>query len=286
MTLMLRRPRSAVSLASLALCMACTDVVTTGGQDGGGTSSPYDTGPAGGVPDTGTKDTGSAGVADVGSADTGASDAASSDADPDTATELDAPMGPDSSDDADTLPTTACEDLEADYAAALTLAKSCTADADCALRRPTDPAGCTCDAWVVSAGTLDDIADDYALASCVTCDPPDACPALGNARCIGGQCAASATPVNCATLADKYKGEVSKAKACTTSEECRVLVDSLLTCGCPVYVNETYDASLMTSLSNQYHSAQCPPGEGCTACGEPLVGVCTGGKCATKTKAP
>lgn len=285
----LRWLRTLTIILSPALCVACTEVVQGGSTDSNGSSSPFDTGPGGGTPDVGgpAKDTGgSDATADTGPFDSsvGADTAQDSGQDPDVETPPDAQAD----DTADTGPTTTCEELEADFAAALTQATGCAADADCDLRHTKDIAGCACDVWITPAGVgpLDDLVEAYAAGGCVTCEPPTGCPALGNPRCVASVCTASTKPVSCPALADAYKSEVSKAKPCAGSEDCRLLTESALACGCPVYVNENYDTTKMKSLASQYHTAQCSPGEGCPACGEALVGVCSNGKCTTKTKAP
>lgn len=300
---LLRRLRTILLVVPPALLLACTDVIEAPAEGNGGAGFGNDTGTGGGNPggNSGNLDSGGTGGGDtLPTGDTGpepdvtpSEDTASpgdttpAGDDADVAATPDAGADPDTGGEPDAGG--ACSELEASYGVALASAKSCTADGDCKQRRPGDPGGCTCDTWVTAAGSgaVDAIAAQYEGAGCTLCTEPPACPTLANARCIEGVCTVpTKPPLSCDQLATAYKAEINKAKACTGSEQCRVLTEGALVCGCSIYINEDFDTTEAKSLASQFHAAQCPEGDACAACAEPLVGVCSGGKCITKTKAP
>lgn len=305
MTPLPRRLRTILLLIPPALLLACTDVIETPVENTGGSGFPTDTFNGGGNPGGGgdgtdgspsgriIDDTGSV-AADV-SADASEPGDVAAPPDADSAQPGADTTGP-SQDTADAGAVTedvpvasSCSELEASYGVALASAKACTADLDCKLRRPADVAACECDTWVTAAGAgaVDAIAQQFDTAGCTVCEAAPECAELDNARCIEGVCATSAAPVvDCQVTAGSYKAEISKAKACTDSTQCRLEIEGALVCGCPIFVNDTWDITAAKALAAEFHKGQCSEGEGCAACGEPLVGVCSGGKCITKTKAP
>jgi hypothetical protein len=294
------RTRSAVQSSIVLLCVAlsagCTEVVREQGANDTGSGAPFwpdsetPSGDTGGTPsgDTGTTPPGDA----TGSTDTVTSDTIADAAD---GTTSDAPsldvVPPDAEGDATDAATPdtsglSCQELNDEYDALLLASMVCTVDTDCTLRRPEEASGCGCSKWI----TADDITSIDALMlayedTCgeATCGDTSQCALPGNARCIEGECRNTPkSTTDCGALNTSYKAEVSKAKVCETSDDCRTLQKGDLLCGCQVFINENFDTTTLTAISTKYHVAACTASEECPTCQEPLAGVCSGGKCLTK----
>lgn len=279
------------------------------GGDAKGSSGTKDTAATGNTPDTptGTPDgalatdgslpdaavdaspvTDGGGVNDTAGGDTGALPVDATVTDAPLATDADAPEHVDSG----PLPDTAlapCDNLATKFEAALPEAKACTQTSDCHFEIAGDIEACACDIWVTAAGlhAIETLQGNYAdTCGPVTCEIAGECPDTSKPLCKNGVCIGTAAPqTDCANLEAAYKAEIGKAKACTDENDCSVLVDNALGCGCDIFVSSSFDVSAIVALQTKY-AAKCTPPTGCAPCGEPLSGSCTNMKCITELAPP